>query len=467
MFSFGIALKNASEIPRHVLSKTSFMRGVQCLRQLYFYKHHYGERDEIPTVRKQIFQRGTDIGLLARKLFPGGRDLTPAHPWDYREAVAQTEEFARKGEILYEAAFQYNGLVVAVDILVPTNDGRFDVYEVKSASRLKGQYIKDIALQSWVMGQSGFRPRRLYLVLLNTDYVLEGELDVEALFKKHEVNHQAELLYPELESQLKVAMETVQKPYPPLIGQGEQCNRPYPCDFTTLCYGGNKPKPMENAAVEISIDRQRLQAWLDKLQGPLSFFDMEAFMPAVPFIRGTSPFQAVPFQFGICNGEGEYVTHLAEHRRDPRPGLLEALLRHVPKEGSILVFDTSMEKQALKDLAKVDPSREDGLKDIRSRFVDIRLPFTEGFVSITSSFDQSLTGLIKALHQAGVIGVALMDAAEGIAHGMGANMAFESLWYEMDLFEQATVIEKLHVYQKNDVMAVLLLWRALKKLAST
>ena len=78
-----------------------------------------------------IFQQGTDVGLLARNLFPGGVDATPPSAYEYQHAVADTARYiSESATVIYEAAFQYEGVLAAIDILVKKNE-QWIAYEVK------------------------------------------------------------------------------------------------------------------------------------------------------------------------------------------------------------------------------------------------------------------------------------------------------------------------------------------------
>ena len=50
------------------LYKSTFIRGLQCEKSLYLYKHHYKLKDPTPTSLKVVFDQGTNIGLLAQEL---------------------------------------------------------------------------------------------------------------------------------------------------------------------------------------------------------------------------------------------------------------------------------------------------------------------------------------------------------------------------------------------------------------
>ncbi len=77
-------------MPSHLLSKSSFIKGLQCDKHLFLYKYHYKEMDEYSEMQKAVFQRGTNVGILAQKLFPGGVDTSPKNQFDYRNCLKKT-----------------------------------------------------------------------------------------------------------------------------------------------------------------------------------------------------------------------------------------------------------------------------------------------------------------------------------------------------------------------------------------
>ena len=106
-------------VPKHQLSKTTFMYGCQCPKRLWLHKFMPEVRDEEEEAQTAIFQQGTNVGLLAQQLFPGGVDASPENYFSYQQSVADTARYISEGHtIIYEAAFQYDGILCAVDILV-------------------------------------------------------------------------------------------------------------------------------------------------------------------------------------------------------------------------------------------------------------------------------------------------------------------------------------------------------------
>ena len=170
------------QLARHILSKSTFMYGCQCPKRLWLYKFHPEFRDELDEEQVAIFQRGTDVGLLAQQLFPGGVNAAPPTSFEYQQSVADTAKYICEGhKIIYEAAFQHDGILCAIDILVNRND-RWFAYEVKSTASVKPHFIQDAALQFYVMTQSGLLLEDIFVTHLNTKYIRHGELDVNQLF---------------------------------------------------------------------------------------------------------------------------------------------------------------------------------------------------------------------------------------------------------------------------------------------
>ena len=64
----------------HILSKSTYIKGLQCEKALYMQKKHPYLRDKLSIEQRAKFQRGTDVGVLAHEVFPGGIDMSPYAP---------------------------------------------------------------------------------------------------------------------------------------------------------------------------------------------------------------------------------------------------------------------------------------------------------------------------------------------------------------------------------------------------
>ena len=180
------------------LSKSSFIRGVQCEKMLYLDKHHSDLREESSVSKEAIFEQGTNVGLLAQDLFKGGYDASPDDYSRISKSLINTQKAIENGEsIIYEATFEFNGLLSAIDILVKENN-QWKAYEVKSSTSVSDTYVIDAAVQYYTIVNSGLELSDISLVLINSEYVRKSEIDLNDFFKiisvKNEVLNQQSIL---------------------------------------------------------------------------------------------------------------------------------------------------------------------------------------------------------------------------------------------------------------------------------
>jgi len=221
----------------HILSKSTYIKGLQCEKALYMQKKHPYLRDKLSIEQRAKFQRGTDVGVLAHEVFPGGIDMSPNSPSQFPKKAAETWQNLNNPEVnvMYEAVFQYNDTLIMLDMLVRDGDQWLAV-EVKSSMRLSDTYYNDAALQYYVLHGCGVPLSDFRLMYLNPDYVKNGSIDVHQLFKMESVMDyviEREAFVSENVERLK---KVVALPHSPLVNIGTQCNDPYPCDFQGHCW---------------------------------------------------------------------------------------------------------------------------------------------------------------------------------------------------------------------------------------
>jgi hypothetical protein len=217
------------------LSKSSFIKSLQCLKSLYLYKNFYHLRDK-PSPELQLrFQQGSAIGKLAWELFPNGIDYSPPSffPAALTKAARNTAQaLLSPPATLYEATFKYGQTMAIVDILVK-NEQQLCAYEVKSSVSLTETYILDAAFQYYVMKGAGFQPEQFSIIHLQDGYdssckrsnclrstdVTDMLLDLQNMIGKH----------------VLVAIRAMTQSSLLEMKVGEHCFTPYPCDFRSFC----------------------------------------------------------------------------------------------------------------------------------------------------------------------------------------------------------------------------------------
>ncbi|NQY67122.1 MAG: DUF2779 domain-containing protein, partial [Flavobacteriales bacterium] len=141
------------ETSKHILSKSSYIAGSQCHLKLWYSKNRPDLREPLSPMIKAIFEQGHRVGELATQLFPGGELIE----YQYGKTASSIDLTKKKIEegcsIIYEACFQFQGVFIAIDILVKQN-GKWNAYEVKSSASVKRSNVKDAAIQYWVMSNA-------------------------------------------------------------------------------------------------------------------------------------------------------------------------------------------------------------------------------------------------------------------------------------------------------------------------
>ena len=131
------------------------------------------------TAATSSLRPGNEVGMLARSLFPGGKDatVTPAH--DYAASIKRTQQILQSGcKTVYEAGFMYNNVYAAADILVIRKNGWY-LYEVKSSTSVKEYHILDAALQYYILKNLGYPVKQVNIVCINNQYVRAAILNPE------------------------------------------------------------------------------------------------------------------------------------------------------------------------------------------------------------------------------------------------------------------------------------------------
>jgi hypothetical protein len=219
-----------------MISKSTFIRGLQCLKSLYLHKKRPFLRDPLPPEIRKKFKRGHEVGHYARQLFPGGIDLSPSNPKAYKKNMAQVLEHVKmQTPVLYEVPFIHLDLMAIMDIVTFSN-GKWNAYEVKSSLSISDTYLWDISFQAHVISAFNLGEVDFHLVHINPDYVMESDIEIHDLFRIVNVNDEIARRIGLLEPLIEKMRETEKLTSSPLISVGQHCDSPYLCDFKGHCW---------------------------------------------------------------------------------------------------------------------------------------------------------------------------------------------------------------------------------------
>ena len=212
------------------VTKTDFMRGMQCPRMLWLDKHH-PELKIIPPYIRDRLNRGNEFGDSMMGIFGPYEEVKEYYPGTTRpnkkEMVRKTLELIDFGvKVICEAAFMDDqGNYCAVDIL-RWNDERncYDLYEVKNSVEVSEQFIKDAGYQAYLIRKIGLRLDKVFIIY-------HGEEPYEIQEVTDQANDCAVWVSENI-NRLNAVMEQREEVYCEI---GIHCSDPYECWYIGFC----------------------------------------------------------------------------------------------------------------------------------------------------------------------------------------------------------------------------------------
>ncbi len=481
------------------ITKTRYIKGLQCPRLLWWTVHEPESPELVPDVATQHrFTVGDEIGALARKEFADG--VLVENKEDFPSWLAATQR-ALKGarKIIFEAAFSDEDVFVAADMIRETSDG-WILTEVKSSLDPKLPHIDDLSIQMWALQQQGIQVQRAEVMHLNRDFRLSA---TEPLFQTADLTAQVMERLPQVAKKVTAFKQMLASPLPDQA-IGAHCNTPYPCPFRDRCWPQLPKEHIRNLyyldeeniqtlendhgisdmtaianEIKLNITQKRqiaaiktgviqveknLERDLQKLNYPIAYVDFETIGPAIPLWNKLSPYQACPVQFSchIEQADGSVTHHewLIAGAEDPRPEIARALLQATSSATCLVSYNAKFEKKCVDLLAASVPSLSAELLALKDKFIDL-LPIVRNNV-YHPDFNGSFS--IKSVLPALVPQMSYKDLAIGEGHT--ATVRLEQLAKgALDAAAITAIRRALLEYCKLDTWAMVLLKRKLEELA--
>ncbi|MEG0841970.1 MAG: DUF2779 domain-containing protein [Erysipelotrichaceae bacterium] len=394
-------------------------------------------------------------------------------------------------DVLINARFMYHDLRVKLPIMMKNGNG-YDLYFTYASCWPKEHEVVAIADTCWVLHQLGINIQHLYAIHLNAMYVRQEELDVDQLLvispslynSKNKANHtideKVKLAYRDLDPILKQMEMTLEKKT--IVAKRTKiCTRGNKCSYFDHCFKQESDTSIMNLVssahkgemkehgistikdVDVDLiegtrlqyaqimaarnhgmffDHYAMKSWNDEhIKLPISYLDFEWETYAYPPYSGMKPFDVLVFQYSLHVEEENQPLKHYEYLgvQDCREAFILHLLRDIPKQGSILVFNMEgAEKLRLMQLANQFPKYSKELKKVWERMVDLSLPFSSGNI-----YDERMAGLYS-LKKLVTIFSDYRYSDLDISYGMDAV----SNWRLLDNLNQAeSKIIKEHLFE--------------------
>ena len=477
------------------LSKSKYLAGLQCHKRLYLEKHAPSLATPPDAGARARLEQGTDVGVLARDRFPGGR-LVAAGPKQRAEALQRTAELVAAPDVpaIFEGAFEFEQTLVRVDILARVAGAprpSFRLIEVKSSTRRKDLHVQDVAVQVYVLRSAGIEISSCGIFLINTGYEYPGgPLDVERLFVWDDLT-----ALPFVAESLAAQRAMLRVSTPPAIEPDAHCHTPYECPFWAHCTKEKPPRwivhlpgssrtvrelmgrgiqtideiPPGTALTSVQTRVRNNVEWIGKGLGralkairyPVHHLDFETFMPAVPKYPGTRPYQAIPTQWSnqieSSDGSVREESFLATNPTDPREAIAASLLASVGTVGTICVY-SPFEGAVIEALAGTVSSVRRELLALLDRLWDLHAVLLSHYYHPAFEGSYSIKRVVPALVPSLAYGTLAIQEG-GVAAREYARMVFEVTdWVERERIRQA-----LLDYCGRDTQAMLEIRRVLWK----
>lgn len=483
----------------YLISKTSFLKFEQCHKAFFLYKNHPYLRDKLSIDKKITFKRGHDVGYFAQQIFPNGIDVSLQKKNAMAALELTSQLIQNKTQIIYEATFLFDGVLIMVDILC-LKDNKYTCYEVKSSIKVSEVYIKDACLQYYVLKNSLPDFEDLFLVTLNPNYVLEDKIEPKKLFKKRSIKLKAEANFLYFTTQIKAAKNILEQNSIPNISIGKQCFKPYACDFMGICW---KDTINEKSIFNLpQIDKTKLFEWFNqgfksldqvpeqfieskqllkvkhslitdepivefdkikqfllKIKQPAAAMDMEVWSPAIPEIKGTRPFQQIPFLVCFYN-HNVNTNFFVNHKKDERKLFAKKLIELSTEYATVFVYDKSMEVAVIDNLIERYSEFEIRLTELKNKLIDV----FDVFLSLDYYHPEFKTNFTLKK----VASVLLKDISySNIKSGLEAMQCYQAFRNSQSKKEKNKLKKELIIYCDTDCLSTYNLVYFLERLIKT
>ena len=488
------------------LTKSKFLQGLNCQKCLWLSVNNPEKAKPIDTSTARRFENGKKIGEFAQQLFPGGILITDDHTQLEQAIVTTRKQVSLNTSTIFEATEQYNRIRCRADILQKVKKSTWNIYEVKMSTKYKPlEHLPDVAIQYYCFQKAGYSIENTYLVLVNSSYVRQEEIDLTQFLQIHDITDEVKAYIKNIEPQIENLIAVLDSEKCPSIKIGEYCSKPYECSFFDHCHQGldftiheihgrGNPKIKERLSTQgifylkdipdteplnqritnmvrsvkirkSVINKNNIRSYFNELVYPLYYFDFETIFIPIPLFENTRPYQQIPFQYSLHiqdkkSSSSKHVDFLMTDNDDPRERLIVSMLSHLGKKGSIIAYNATFEKRIITQLAEAFPHFRDELNALIPRFWDLMKPFENGdYVHYDFhgrwSIKYVLPVLIPSLSYKD-LEVQDGGMASALADKWYSSELEESKWYEvrenllkyceLDTLAMVKIVEKLSQY---------------------
>jgi len=210
------------------LTKSSYVKGSQCIKYLFLDKFKKQEKTPISEEKRNLFDKGHSFENKVREVeFPNGINIKDkVGNFAYFNSYTEYLLNFKVKQILYEATIIEKRILVMCDVLIKNIDETIDIYEIKLNKELNEAIMNDLSIQYWICKERFGDKLTSFNVILNSQN--EGKWTIRDL--KNELAERQRETKNRIDEFFQIL-----KGKEPNIKMGEQCNKPYECEFIDYC----------------------------------------------------------------------------------------------------------------------------------------------------------------------------------------------------------------------------------------
>ena len=451
-----------------MITKSDFLLFLKAPLHLWAKENDKLEKKAPSIYEQHLMKQGYEVEKLAHKLLPN--------------ATWQKPYFTDNFEIRQDAMIKYP-------------DGSAHLYEIKSSTEVKKEHLLDVTFQS-IITEEETKLKKIFVVTLNKDYVLNGKLDINSLFVVKDVTKDVKKLKDKVLDLMYQAVNVVNTKTPEKI---EGCLNPKTCPCPDLChpdlpkksifnipYLSSKMKrelldskirdindisdelplnPMQRKIVNTIktnrpyLDKTKLKNFLESFVYPIYFLDYETYPLAIPIYNNYKTYQQMVFQYSLhivdSDGTIEHKEYLETEKGDPSKNLIKRLSDDIGPTGSVISWNKTFEMGRNEDMARLYPEYSEFLKDVNKRMIDLA-----DFINKEMYIHPKFLGSWSIKNVLPVMVHELSYKKLKVNKGDQAMLT----WWEMVNKEEKDEAKNLLEYCSLDTLAMVKIWEGLRAL---
>ncbi len=468
------------------LTKSNFRRYLECPNEFWLAFHHSElvESEISPDIAFRIRQ-GYEVERHFKELILGRNG----------------------GSYQFQKKVESDRLFAKFDVFA--DDGH--IYEVKSSKykdpgdskyrNAREVNLYDVGFQVYAARESGLEVSKAFLVLLNGDYILGENLDLDQLFIVEDVTEKVEELQADIALRIGAAFDLLAGE--PEIDYANLCGNKLKCEYLKFAIPnfpervvtdiprlqGKKlaglleagifdlfdvPDDYDLTATQrdyvdflksgvSKIDNSAIKEKLDELEYPLYFLDYETVNPCIPNIKGMSPLAQITFQYSLhikADSDSELIHHefLSDGGGNPPREIAENLAKVIGEKGSVIVWYKAFEMTRNAEMGMLHPEFAAFFESVNSRVFDLYEIFQQKLYRDPAMKNNSIKSVLPAL----VPELTYMNLEIGNG-GVAMARWFDEV-YKGDGEKKKAVMKSLLEYCKLDTLAMVKILEVLKGL---